>query len=1070
MRSKCDQLPRLVTLGRLALEGAERPHGPLTKVLALLAYLTVRSVPVRREELADIFWPSVDPRLRRSSLNQSVYTLKQILPEGAIAVGRTAISINASILQSDYRSFCDAVEAQSYEAALELYRGPFLEGLTYISEDFDDWRLAVLASCETNALGAARRLLMDAIAEHDHGAIRTAASSVLEIAPFDGPAHRARLESLAHQGDFESAVGTLMAIKAHFARHGVELPAELSIDPDSLAGEGTAVLSQTSRLQKDLPLVGRRIEIDRLWNAWIKSKDRRRSVAIRGEAGIGKSRLLNHFARRAVIDGGRTLLYSCSEVEQRLPYSAIAGLLRDGERSLPVESLEQYYRAALAPLAPSVIQASSDRRKTGKLAIAEAWASLMEKATEAGRWLIAIDDAHWIDETSREVLVYLEKRLQDSPILFIASGRSTSPVLFQDNAGDLEVVDLEPLHEPACDRLIDAYQSATGTSFDDDIRADLKKKIGGRPLLLLEALNHISSSKDRLKDINVDDSNTSSAIDRLIERRLESLSPSARVLVSAAACLNRSIHLFHLARITELDLRDAAVAADELVRGHVFVDAPHVGFTHDLLRDVVYRMLSRPQRIGWHYRIANHLAASEVTRFGEIAYHFDAAGDTSAAFHFADLAAQDANRMSAYGEADAAYAMMIRCASPIKAATVKVQWFMELVERGRFEEAEGLRIHVVEYYEQLGDEAGLLMCKLVQYAAMYRKQEHPGQSSRTHGAQMIALAEHCDPTGLAAVLWKLVDPIRSSGDSGLLREFVGVLTSRAVIRDDAPHVAAELFSVAALMTMVASGYREAVGLADSAVELAAATSDHALLNRALYARGSVALSAGNVAACVSDYEALLSATAGPGESELMARAVANYSIALLEQMKYEKALQYGIRALGECSLSRRGYALGNLALIHLQSGDTDGVRRYCDMMLGAMDSTGFKWIYPHVNSLIGLADLLDGKIDEACHRADNAEKAMRRASGIVDNSPIYELIAKAAVLRNQGSKAIAILGEGAGRILPYDHTAGSRLLLLRESLSRSPDAAVIASIFSHATQVGAVALAKGAGELLQGPN
>src|SRR6266513_2237242 len=149
-------------------------------------------------------------------------------------------------------------------------------------------------------------------------------------------------------------------------------------------------------------------EIGRLLRA--THEGRGSAVVVRGEAGIGKSALLDH--ARAGATGFAVLTARGLQAESELPFAALADLIRPALASIDAlpERQAAALRGALA-LGPPV---ESDR-----YAVAAATLSLLASVAEGAPVLAIVDDAHWIDASSREAILFAARRLESDPVLVV---------------------------------------------------------------------------------------------------------------------------------------------------------------------------------------------------------------------------------------------------------------------------------------------------------------------------------------------------------------------------------------------------------------------------------------------------------------------------------------------------------------------------------------------------------------------------------------------------------------------------------------------------------------------------
>jgi TolB-like protein/DNA-binding SARP family transcriptional activator len=165
---------RLRTFGTLALAGPQDDtilgkHGHQRRRLALLAVLAAAGQQGRsRDQLLLLFWPDATQSQARHSLDQLLYAIRSSVDE-AVFAGMNPVRLNREVVSSDVGEFQDALERGDIEAAVEQYKGPFLDGF-YLSDapEFEQWLSAERASLERSYSGALERLAQNAEAAQDH--------------------------------------------------------------------------------------------------------------------------------------------------------------------------------------------------------------------------------------------------------------------------------------------------------------------------------------------------------------------------------------------------------------------------------------------------------------------------------------------------------------------------------------------------------------------------------------------------------------------------------------------------------------------------------------------------------------------------------------------------------------------------------------------------------------------------------------------------------------------------------------------------------------------------------------
>ena len=224
-------------------------------------------------------------------------------------------------------------------------------------------------------------------------------------------------------------------------------------------------------------LVGREREqstIDRLLAA--ARSGRGEVLAIVGEAGIGKSALLAYAEDRAA--GMNVLRARGVQSEAQIPFAGLFELLRPALGSL--ERIPRPQSAALEG-ALALRPASADDR----FAIGAATLSLLAAHAESSPLLVTVDDAHWLDGSSANALLFAARRLVADPVLVLLAVREGEPSLL--DGADLPFLRLDGLDRQSSTELLRrrAPRSA-GRKLDGQLADRLHRETGGNPLALLE--------------------------------------------------------------------------------------------------------------------------------------------------------------------------------------------------------------------------------------------------------------------------------------------------------------------------------------------------------------------------------------------------------------------------------------------------------------------------------------------------------------------------------------------------------------------------------------------------------
>ncbi len=343
-------------------------------------------------------------------------------------------------------------------------------------------------------------------------------------------------------------------------------------------------------------------------------------VQIAGEPGIGKSRLLAELCRLGEERGYLVLDGRAAEFERDIPFGLVVDALNDYLGSLEpalLRTLEEGMLAELASVFPAVPRyerlASLRDDNAERYRLHYAIRSVLERLTARQPMLLALDDIHWADAASVEVLTHLLRRFR-GPLLTALAYRQPPARL----AGALEAaarggfgirLELTPLTAEDTQRLI-------GDDLDDATRTAICRESGGNPFYI-EQLARASHGRPLQTGPGVP--GAAGAVPRAviaaIREELSAASAESRRTLQAAAVAGESFEPELVSAIAEQTEGDVLTAVDELIE-YDFIrptEAPRrFRFRHPIVRRAVYDAIPQGWRIGAHARAAAALAAAHA--------------------------------------------------------------------------------------------------------------------------------------------------------------------------------------------------------------------------------------------------------------------------------------------------------------------------------------------------------------------------------------------------------------------------------------------------------------------------
>ena len=367
------------------------------------------------------------------------------------------------------------------------------------------------------------------------------------------------------------------------------------------------------------------------------------ALQVSGDPGIGKTALLTELGRRAEDRGRLVLVGRASELESDLPYGIFVDALDEYLQTLDLgwlESLDGASAGELARMFPTFpggkahAVAVLDERYRAHRAIQALLAAL---AAEQALVLL-LDDLHWADPASIDLVAALLRRPPRAPVLTVLALRTRQAPARLANAletaarsGELECIELGPLRRSDVGALL-------GTDVGETQARALYDESGGNPFYLDQLVRAGASSVRGTavrRPLEIEDVELPQAIAVTLAEELGRLSVGARTLLDAAAVVGDPFELDLAAAAADVDEAAALAALDELLDATLLLptDAPRrFRFRHPILRRAVHDTT----RLGWrgaaHRRAAEALAergAPATARAHHVA-HFASAGDRRA--------------------------------------------------------------------------------------------------------------------------------------------------------------------------------------------------------------------------------------------------------------------------------------------------------------------------------------------------------------------------------------------------------------------------------------------------------
>ena len=421
-------------------------------------------------------------------------------------------------------------------------------------------------------------------------------------------------------------------------------------------------------------LVGRDTQLSTLEDALLSAlRGDGGVVIVGGEAGMGKTRLVNAVAMRARRLGCVVISGGCSEAELSLPYLPFLEAIGNYLGAVELDHLRERLGSAADELAQLFPQMGRPTPVGGdaaqaKMRLFESILLLLRDAARSRALLLILEDLQWADPATRELLDYATRRLRSTNVLVIATYRTDEmhrkhallPTIqgWRRN-GQVEMVDLDSLDAGQVAEMVCAIFEEE--SITDEFRDFLHERSEGNPFVIEEMLRDALDRGDIFRTDTGWDRKTLAEIripptvrDTILQR-LERLTRADVAVLSAASVMGRSFDLASLGAVAQVDEAAVLAALEASVTAQLIEQEDRVSgryrFRHALTREAIYEDLVVPRRRQLHSKVADILSVRSDRAPVDLANQLFMAGRNEEAVDMCVAAADDAIRSVAFRDA-----------------------------------------------------------------------------------------------------------------------------------------------------------------------------------------------------------------------------------------------------------------------------------------------------------------------------------------------------------------------------------------------------------------------------------
>lgn len=747
------------------------------QVAQFLGYLAYHGNWVRRDEVIYLFWPDQEEIVARRNLRKLLHRARQKV-SGLETEGESL----RWLVNTDVQAWQDAVERRDWLAASGYYRGPLLEGLEGEGTgEYGAWLEGAREACKRSWQRALSEQA-DAPGGYPVEALHLL-RRLLDVDPLDDEVVQAYLHGLAVAGRYDEISHVynaferklcedlglepsedLCALVKHFrhqAKVKLETPTRVEAPRPKRLTTPKKAEARTAIFLDNVGFVGRERELARLHDHLALAQGgQRNAVAIEGEAGVGKTRLVEEFlvaSEAELVFRGR-----CFERELAAPlepiHSALAAL---ADATLPRPVSDGRFWTADPVDRSSVHQGLM--------------AQLLRAAREKRGTVLFIDDVQWADAATLEFLSYAVKRVRGEPVLVVLSFRREDRGALESwwlplaERRTLEILSLGRLEAESLQLLLKNLSTLQAQDLLW-LTELLLRESEGNAFYVVEYLRWLRDTdvleldvaqriavlrRERLAKASLPE-----GVRTLLWARYRSLDNASRDLLDLAAVIGGSFALDLLERASGRDPLALWSTLEPLIAAGLVteVSGEHYSLSHDKLRQTVYKSIGPPIKRSLHARVAAALQTQNADH-AELAHHYLRANAWTEAFDHLQKAARQAEQNFAWNVALQGYTRALDLSDRLPDADRKRFSLLQAKERllenmDRRPERAATVEHMTALAERIGDPQLSAEAQVKRMAVLLRS----GQVAEAEEARHRALnlfAELGDLTGEARVYREL---------------------------------------------------------------------------------------------------------------------------------------------------------------------------------------------------------------------------------------------------------------------------------------------------------------------------
>jgi DNA-binding SARP family transcriptional activator len=618
----------------------ERIVFPYGKAEALFYYLVVNK-STSRDQLANLFWADMGDQTAKKNVRNALYTLKKLFANLDIFSfsGLSTVSLNPNInIESDYDAFIQN------ENNLEIFKGEFLHGFTVkAADEFDRWMNKVRAEC--NFIYNSR--LWNEVSEYkknkNYFQLENICRKIIELDEFDESGYIELMNCYKKLQKYSNAIVVYNELSDLLLK---ELDVPPNQETQKVYNEILDLMNEREKVKTSQKFfIGRDKEIRLLKNNYysFNHNESYHSFLVRGEMGVGKTRLKEYFVNEISDKDLRVVEANCYKFEENYVLRPWKSILVNILKIIRTEqiTLSQSLLDILVNIAPEfesykkeITSRKSAANGPNLFEIEDVILEVLKIVSSRKKLILVFEDIHWMDATSMRLLnsLLVNGKLHNC-IFFLTTRNEMNAELekflvYINHYANVEVLELTPFNKCEVERFID--HALPKEKITGDIYQEIYNETEGNAFFLTEymqaIINHQTNNmmSTRMKDV-------------LMSRFIDLTKNESKIL-EITSLFYDEVSVSILKKFIDLDELEIIETAELLAEKGLLKEITYQNdicymFAHQKLREFQYLQIPGGKKKVLHNRIGKLLELklphnlSDLDIYYKLIYHYEKAGN-----------------------------------------------------------------------------------------------------------------------------------------------------------------------------------------------------------------------------------------------------------------------------------------------------------------------------------------------------------------------------------------------------------------------------------------------------------